>query len=157
MASRSFTIREATWADAGAVVAMAQDWEREGSTLGHVAAAEGYYAVSPDIVWLVAIDAERHHAGYLYGAIKREHLAVLPAGAAYLEIEELYVVPALRSAGIGAALIAEARTRALRRGAGYMHLFTASRQLDRISSFYRQQGFRPWAFQAYADISTEEE
>jgi ribosomal protein S18 acetylase RimI-like enzyme len=60
--------------------------------------------------------------------------------APYAEVTQLYVRPALKRRGVGAALIAEAERLAVAAGATCVHIITGAANLD-AQAFYRAQGY----------------
>lgn len=91
--------------------------------------------------WLAEVDS--HVAGALIGRIRRES-TVRPVRVA--ELESMYVRPEYRSAGIGAALVAEFVEWARGRGAK-LATVTAYAGNDRGLAFYARNGFTPVSVQ----------
>ena len=75
--------------------------------------------------------------GYLFGQVyKSENMqAIMPKGTPYFEVEELYVVPKMRSRGIGQELFRYAE-QAVKDEAEYMVLSTATKNWKAIFHFY---------------------
>ena len=75
--------------------------------------------------------------GYLFGHVERaENMSsVMPEGTPFFEVEEVYVVPARRSQGIGAALMNYASD-AVKNEAEYLLLGTATKNWRAILHFY---------------------
>lgn len=57
-------------------------------------------------------------------------------------VSELYVADAFQHEGIGSALLAEARTDAIRRGCGSMFLLNSRQRLSYKRAFYTKAGWR---------------
>lgn len=76
-------------------------------------------------------------------------LAVIPQGQRYLEIDDLYVVPAMRQRGIGGELLQAVEHRARTNGIEHFLLYSAVKDLDAIVKFYRCHGFNSWFIQMY--------
>ena len=75
--------------------------------------------------------------GYLFGKVyKSENMqAIMPKGTPYFEVEELYVIPEMRSRGIGQELFKYVE-QAVKDEAEYMVLSTATKNWKAIFHFY---------------------
>ncbi|MBQ9544352.1 MAG: GNAT family N-acetyltransferase [Clostridia bacterium] len=75
--------------------------------------------------------------GYLFGITERveKDSSVAKSGEEYFELEELYVVPEMRSKGIGRELFRYAEE-ALKNEVGLIMLSTAAKDAKRILKFY---------------------
>ncbi|GAA1812224.1 GNAT family N-acetyltransferase [Planosporangium flavigriseum] len=96
--------------------------------------------------WLAEVDGTT--VGYLLGRIKRE-CTVRPVRVA--ELECMYVRPEYRSAGVGAALVAEFVEWARGRGAKVAAV-TAYAANDRALAFYARSGFTPSTVHLEVDL-----
>ncbi|MBI3971463.1 MAG: GNAT family N-acetyltransferase [Chloroflexi bacterium] len=133
------------------VTALYKRWEEEAITWGLVAdTAEGLRGkLGP--FFLVA-----ERAGELVGfvAARVRHadpgdLAVFPAGADCLEVEDLYVAEHVRDEGIGTQLMERLLAEAKRRGIEHSTVFSATKDVARIVRFYEQFGHRLWGIQMF--------
>lgn len=128
-------IREAELNDAllETLIALSKDWEAERSCHGYRANTRA------DIEGNRIFLAEENGAvvGYLFGHMERseKQSSVMPDGTPYFELEELYVVPERRSAGVGAALFSHAEA-ALKSETDYILLSTATKNARAILHFY---------------------
>ena len=128
-------IREAELNDAllETLIALSRDWEAERSCHGYRANTRA------DIEGNRIFLAEENGAvvGYLFGHMDRseKQSSVMPDGTPYFELEELYVVPERRSAGVGAALFTHAEA-ALKSETEYILLSTATKNARAILHFY---------------------
>ncbi len=128
-------IREAELNDAllETLIALSKDWEAERSCHGYRANTRA------DIEGNRIFLAEENGAvvGYLFGHMGRseKQSSVMPDGTPYFELEELYVVPERRSAGVGAALFSHAEA-ALKSETEYILLSTATKNARAILHFY---------------------
>ena len=128
-------IREAELNDAllETLIALSKDWEAERSCHGYRANTRA------DIEGNRIFLAEENGAvvGYLFGHMERseKQSSVMPDGTPYFELEELYVVPERRSAGVGAALFTHAEA-ALKSDTEYFLLSTATKNARAILHFY---------------------
>ena len=134
-------IRETALTDAvmDTLIAFSRDWEAENS-------CHGYRANTAEDLEgrrvFLALDTENGErpVGYLFGLTEKARKAssVMPEGTACFEVEELYVVPACRSRGIGAALF-RAAADAVRGEAAYITLSTATKNWRAILHFYLEE------------------
>lgn len=141
-------IRPAAIGDVPRVHAMEAAWEAEGSSLGFAAADEASIARVVGQCFFVADDAGAL-VGYVRGRLGDDewNAAVVPHGERYLEIEDLYVLPELRSHGIGTRLLEAACEWAKAQGVRYLTLYSSSVDTARVVRFYQSAGFQPWAVQ----------
>ena len=86
-------------------------------------------------VWV----AER--AGQLAGYLVAVHVFSFEQQGLMAEIDEFFVVPAARAAGVGAALLEAAESQLARRGCVCLQLQLA-RHNSRAREFYRRHGYR---------------
>ncbi len=138
--------RAATTADLPAVAELQRAWAEEAITWGFRAATPEELLPRLGPLFLVAGDGPAV-VGFAYGAIRtagEESAAVFPAGARYLEIEDLYVAAACRQRGTGGALIDALIAAAAAQGVMRARVYSAAKELDRALSFYRRHGFRSW-------------
>ena len=134
-------IRETALTDAvmDTLIAFSRDWEAENS-------CHGYRANTAEDLEgrrvFLALDTENGErpVGYLFGLTEtsRNASSVMPEGTACFEVEELYVVPACRSRGIGTALF-RAAADAVRGEAAYITLSTATKNWRAILHFYLEE------------------
>ena len=115
------------------LIALSRDWEAENSCYGY--RANQRTDIEGNRIFLAEENGEV--VGYLFGhAFRSENMrSVMPEGSACFEVEELYVVPALRSQGIGKALFQYA-AEAVRAEADYIVLSTATKNWRAIFHFY---------------------
>ena len=135
--------------DVAAVHALTVEWAREGSTIGQDASTEAYLLSFLTECFFVARGAGRIMGFACARIMDNPGYAVTPPAQRVLQIEELFVQPAVRRTGIGAALLHAVLQRARDRGVSAFHVFTATRNTDGILRFYRRHGFEPWGIQMY--------
>lgn len=153
----NITIREAPLSDetVSALIALSEDWEREDS-------CHGYRKNGPeDILSNRVFTAEccGELVGYLFGHMERTErtTSIAPEGAAFFEVEELYVKPAFRSRGIGARLFRCAED-AVKGEAKYLFLSTATKNWRAILHFYLDElGMEFWNARLFKRIGKEED
>ncbi|MDE0217933.1 MAG: GNAT family N-acetyltransferase [Spirochaetaceae bacterium] len=140
--------------DVATVRALTAEWAREGSTIGQGPSTEAYLLSFLSECSLVARVSGRI-VGFACARIaNKPGYAVTPADRRVLQIEELYVCPEARRQGIGSALVRTVLQWARDRGVAAFHVFTATRDTDRILRFYRRLGFEPWGIQMYRSERT---
>lgn len=116
-----------------ALLQMSADWAAENS-------CRGYYANDESDLkgnrFFLALDNDAP-VGYLFGKLchAQKTSTVMPEGTPYFEVEEIYIVPAMRSKGIGGELFRFAEN-AVRSEADFVLLSTATRNWRAIFHFY---------------------
>ncbi len=128
-------IREAELNDAllETLIALSKDWEAEESCHGY--RANDRADIEGNRIFLA--EESGTVLGYLFGHICRseKQSSIMPDGAVYFDVEELYVIPGRRSSGVGEALFTYAEN-AVRTDAEYMMLSTATKNWRAILHFY---------------------
>ena len=147
--SEAIKIRHAETRDLPAISDLATQWAEEGSTIGQEAGTFQHYLEKSG--FLIVAEAGREIIGFLAADTKTQYLAVFKSRKPYVELEELYVVPGRRGRGIGSLLIDELKAAAKVKGLARYHVYSASRELEAVTAFYRKHGFQVWSIQAYAD------
>jgi ribosomal protein S18 acetylase RimI-like enzyme len=79
----------------------------------------------------------------------KQHTAVLFEGTRFLKITNIFVSAAFRSRRIGGILLDRLIHEATSRGVDRAMVYSATKDLDRVTSFYRAHGFRGWYVQLY--------
>lgn len=133
------------------LIALSRLWEAENSCRGY--RENGEDDIEGRRVFTAREDGRL--VGYLFGAAERakERSSVMDAGARYFELEELYVVPELRSRGIGRGLFSCAE-KALRGDAERILLSTATKDWRRILHFYIEElGMDFWSARLFKEIT----
>ncbi|MBQ9458531.1 MAG: GNAT family N-acetyltransferase [Oscillospiraceae bacterium] len=118
------------------LIALSEDWAAEQSSHGYRKNERA--DVEGNRVFLAEEDARV--VGYLFGAVHRakENSSVMAAGTPYFEVEELYVVPPMRSRGVGAALFRFAEE-AAKPEAQFIMVGTATKNWRAILHFYLEE------------------
>ena len=145
-------IRETPLTDAvlERLISLSEDWEAENSCYGYRANERA--DLEGNRIFLAEEDGET--VGYLFGhSFKSENMrSIMPEGTDCFEVEELYVVPAFRSRGIGAALFRHA-SEAVKAEAEYMILSTATRNWRAVFHFYLDElGMEFWSARLFKRI-----
>lgn len=133
------------------LIAMSGDWEAEGSTYGYRKNGPG------DIAGNRVFLAERNGEilGYLFGHGEKSERAssIMADGTPFFEIEELYVAPGHRNAGIGGALFRFAEEIVKAEGIGCLMLSTATKDYRHILRFYIDElGMDFWSARLFKRI-----
>jgi GNAT superfamily N-acetyltransferase len=145
----STRIRPCTEADIDTVLELQRQWAEESITYGYVPGTHESLVAHLGQYFLLA-EYDEQVVGYAYGTVRRsEGSAVIPANEAYLEIEEIYVDGAFRKRGIGSDLLDRLMITARSNGVARFLLYSASKDLDGILTFYRAHGFRSWYVQLF--------
>jgi ribosomal protein S18 acetylase RimI-like enzyme len=91
--------------------------------------------------------------GFVSGGIYvSDGSAVIPEGAKYLEIENLYVAPPSRKQGTGGRLVDELLALGRRESAAYALLYSASKDIHAILRFYEKHEFQSWYVQMFQKL-----
>ena len=117
----------------GTLIEMSAEWEAETSCHGYRKNTEE--DIAGNRVFLAF--SEGKTVGYVFGHHEKTDRAtsVIPEGAAVFEVEEIYVRPEYRNAGIGRKLFTFAEN-AVRGEADYITLSTATKNWRAILHFY---------------------
>ena len=136
---------------AEALIAMSADWEMEGICHGYrkntIRDLEG------NRIFLAEEDGEI--IGYLFGKLEKAAKAspIMPLGTPSFEVEELYVKPAYRARGTGAALFRYTEE-TIRGEADYVLLGTATKNFRAILHFYIDElGMEFWSARLFKKLS----
>jgi len=132
------------------LIALSRDWAAENSCWGYHANTRAY--IEGNRVFL----AEEGGAvlGYLFGRVCRSEnmRSIMPEGTPFFEVEELYVVPARRGEGIGAALFRYVEE-VVRGEAEYVVLSTATKSWRSILHFYLDElDMRFWSARLFKPL-----
>ncbi len=133
------------------LIAFSVDWEAEKSCYGY--RANEKEDIAGNRIFLAEENGEI--VGYLFGNPfeSKNMKAIMPEGTRCFEVEELYVVPHMRSKGVGRALFACAES-AVRDIADYMVLSTATKNWRAVFHFYLDElGMEFWSARLYKRIS----
>ena len=146
-------VYEAAWSDAleRELIRLSADWEAEDSCRGYRSNTH------EDLAGRRVFLAEEDGAilGYLFGLREtaEKKSTVMDAGTPYFEIEELYVVTAHRSKGIGRRLFALAEETARQDGLPYLMLSTATKNARAILHFYLDEvGMDFWSARLFKKL-----
>lgn len=115
------------------LIRLSEDWAAEGSCYGY--RPNGREDIEGNRIFTAEEDGAT--LGYLFGSIRKAEImrSVMPGGTPVFEVEELYVVPARRSQGIGETLFRYAE-QAVKDEADYMVLSMATRNWKALFHFY---------------------
>ncbi len=133
------------------LIALSADWESENSCRGYRKNTEE--DIHGRRVFLAKDDTRT--VGYLFGQMeKSENMSsVMPEGTPFFEVEEIYVVPDLRSKGIGSELFRYAEN-TVRPDAEYILLSTATKNWRSILHFYIDElGLDFWSARLFKKLS----
>ena len=146
-------IRACTLDDIDAVIQLERRWEQEAIAYGdfNPMSREAYVAILerfPD--YFLVAESAGGLVGYCHASVQRERpIEVIPAEQAYVEIEDIYVLPDVRSQSIGGQLLEQIFAVARQAGIQRFVVGTLSKETDSILRFYRSHGFTPWRIQFF--------
>ena len=115
------------------LISLSKDWEAENNCYGY--RANRQTDIEGNRVFLARDQGKI--IGYLFGHCYRSEnmQSVMPEGSSCFEVEEVYVIPSRRSAGIGKALFGAASD-AVQDEAEYITLSTAAKNWKAVFHFY---------------------
>lgn len=139
--------------EADALLALSAAWEEEGSCYGYQ--RDGPAELEGRRIF-VAIE-HGGIIGYLLGRIERSQqmYSIMPEGTPCFELEELYVKPDYRSAGVGSKLFRYAEERV---EADYILLSAVSRNYRALLHFYLDElGMELWSARLFKPLGEKKE
>ena len=140
------TIRPCHEEDLELVAHFTGEWEAEHITTGYRAETVADLRVKLGPYFLLALWDEEvvgFVVASLYEAAPGE-MAIFAAGGRYLEIDELYVLPAYREQAVGTTLMQAVMTAARRQGTEHFSVYSSTKQWRSMTAFYEQLGFQMW-------------
>lgn len=133
------------------LLALSNAWAAEDSCYGYVANSAADFAKERIFAALEGTAI----VGYLCGHVSaaKNIQSIIKDGVSFFSVEELYVAPAERSRGIGAALFGFAEARLAAQGLRYLLLTTATKDHDAIRRFYVERaGMTPWSMTLFKEL-----
>ena len=125
------------------LIALSADWDAENISYGY--RKNEYSDLDGERIFVGTENGKV--IGYLFGRLEKSknNGAVVPDGADYFEVDEIYVKPAYRSQGVGAALFRYMEEQ-VRPEAEYLMLGTATKNFRAILHFYIDElGMEFWS------------
>lgn len=146
-------IYEATWSDVleRELIRLSAEWEAEDSCRGY--RANTHEDLAGRRIFLAEEDGSI--LGYLFGLREtaEKQNSVMDAGTPFFEIEELYVIPARRSQGVGRRLFVLAEETARTDGLPFLMLSTATKNAKAILHFYLDEvGMDFWSARLFKKL-----
>ena len=153
MEDSSWKIYEAQLSDEllSRLIAFSADWEAENSTYGYRENERS--DIEGNRIFLAEMDGEI--VGYLFGHPDKAKRAgsIMADETPFFEIEELYVIPRCRCAGIGKALFRYAEQQIKKTGIEFIMLSTATKNYKSILHFYIEElGMDFWSARLFRKI-----
>jgi GNAT superfamily N-acetyltransferase len=146
-------IRACTLHDIDAVIGLERQWEQEDIAYGdfNPMRREAYVAILERFpAYFLVAESDGQLVGYIHASVQfAKSVEVIPEQAPYVEIEDIYVQPDIRSQDIGGKLLE--RVFEVARAAGIQRFVptTKRKETDKILRFYRSHGFTPWSIQFF--------
>jgi 8-oxo-dGTP diphosphatase len=148
-------IKQFTSEYAEAVVKLQQQWVYENITYGFIAEAVESVLTLPNDYFYIALDGETV-VGYVTAeVIRHNEYNIFPAGADYLQINDLYVKAEYRNAHIGEKLLKTAEEAAERNGITHILISSATKDADAVRRFYTRNGYNIWTTCFFKNQKTE--
>jgi len=103
--------------------------------------------------YLLVAEVNQEIVGFVSGSAHvNEDKAVLPRGASYLEIDNLYILPAYRRQQLGSGLLTRLLADAKARGVTHALLYSAAKDIHNLLSFYERHDFQSWYVQMFRQL-----
>lgn len=132
---------------AKAIANLQKQWESEGITYGFIADSEDDILAYNSDYFYIALDGETL-VGYVTGEVKANdkdnYMNVFPINAKYLQVYDLYIVPAYRSKSIGAELITIIEEKSKKNDIEHIFLSSATIDAESVRRFYVKNDFKIW-------------
>ena len=132
---------------AKAIANLQKQWESEGITYGFIADSEDDILAYNSDYFYIALDGETV-VGYVTGEVKANdkdnYMNVFPINAKYLQVYDLYIVPAYRSKSIGAELITIVEEKSKKNDIEHIFLSSATIDAESVRRFYVKNDFKIW-------------
>ena len=132
---------------AKAIANLQKQWESEGITYGFIADSEDDILAYNSDYFYIALDGETL-VGYVTGEVKANdkdnYMNVFPINAKYLQVYDLYIVPAYRSKSIGAELITIIEEKSKKYDIEHIFLSSATIDAESVRRFYVKNDFKIW-------------
>ena len=132
---------------AKAIANLQKQWESEGITYGFIADSEDDILAYNSDYFYIALDGETL-VGYVTGEVKANdkdnYMNVFPINAKYLQVYDLYIVPAYRSKNIGAELITIVEEKSKKNDIEHIFLSSATIDAESVRRFYVKNDFKIW-------------
>lgn len=136
------------------LIDLSADWEAENSTYGYRKNGPG--DIEGNRIFLA--EREGEVVGYLLGHAEQAEgsRSIMADGTWFFEVEELYVVPVLRSQGVGRRLFRYAEDRARESGCALLMLSTATKNYRSILHFYLDElGMEFWSARLFKRLGPD--
>ncbi len=141
--SLEFCFRTTDIQDIREIVTLSKCWEMENIIYGYVACEEATLSQMDVYAWVCSCNGKI--IGYTFGYKKvSEGMCTIPQGVLYFEVEDLYVVPGLRSYGIGSKLLSYVENELKRMDIEYTYLTSATKAYERSIKFYTSNEYNMW-------------
>ncbi len=127
-------------------------WAEEGSVYGFVPESVEQIEAALGPYFLVA-EVDDGIVGFVSGSVRiSEDKAVIPEGAGYVEVDNLYVSPEYRGRGVGSRLISRVLAEAKEQGVAYALVYSAAKDIHSVLRFYERHDFRSWYVQMFREL-----
>ena len=122
------------------LIALSEAWEKENSCYGY--RANQKEDIEGNRVFLAEENGKV--LGYLFGKLypAKNMTSIIPENTPYFEVEELYVIPAHRSKGIGGLALEGTITRVYQDFGVRPIVMGCHKDNDRAAAFYEKHGFQ---------------
>ena len=128
------------------------EWAEEHTAYGFVPMHEDGIRAALGPYCLVA-EQDGEIVGFVSGTARiSRDMTIMPDGDAYIEIDDICVVPRLRGRRIGSRLLERILAAARANGITKAMVYSSAKDIRPVMRFYEQHGFKSWFVQMSADL-----
>jgi ribosomal protein S18 acetylase RimI-like enzyme len=142
-------IRECTSEDLDYVVSLQHQWVKEDITHGLIPVEKVYLETKLGKYFYVA-ELNSKIIGFVYGGVHTsDNMCIIDNGQPYIEVEDIYVSPDSRSAGLGSVLLDKVLSVAKDNGIERSMIYSSTKDMDNIIKFYKKHDYKTWCIQMF--------
>jgi GNAT superfamily N-acetyltransferase len=144
-----YIIRECTVEDLDYVVSLQHQWVEEDITHGLIPVEKGYIETKLGKYFFVA-ELNFEIIGFVYGVIRTaDNMSIIDNGQPYIELEDIYVAPDSRDAGLGSVLLNKILCVAKDNGIEKSLIYSSTKDMESVMKFYKKHNYKTWYIQMF--------